>query len=238
MRLNSIILFFLLVLVGCHSRDIQPKGTGTEYYPLKGGAFWIYSIAETTITQLGGQTNTTYDLKVQVTDSLVVSGQTTYVLQRFKRSDASQPWTALDTWSSRKDGFQAVLQEGNTPFIKLVFPLSTGKTWDGNALNNLGGKDRCADGTFACDDYVVTDFSKPFLGPGLSYDNSVTIIENNDTDPIVKQDVRKSVYAKSIGLVYYESTQLEYCTVGDCIGKQIVEKGSIVKQTLKDNGGL
>ena len=54
---------------------------------------------------------------------------------------------------------------------------------------------------------------------------------------IVKKDVRMSVYAKSIGLVYREATVLYYCTVGNCIGQQIVENGTILKQTLKDYGG-
>ncbi len=226
------------MLLGCHSRDVLPKGTGTDYYPVKGGAFWIYTMVETNITKLGGQINNTYELKVVVADSLVSANQKTYVLQRFTRSDPSQPWTVLDTWSTRKDAFQAVLQDGNTPYIKLAFPLSEGKSWNGNALNNLGGNDKCADGTVNCDNYVVTNLAKPYLGPGLSYENTVTIVENNDMDPIVKQDVRKSVYSISIGLVYYESTILEYCTVGDCIGEQVVEQGTILKQTLKDNGGL
>ena len=62
--------------------------------------------------------------------------------------------------------------------------------------------------------------------------------QDNENDPIVKQDVRKSIYAKSIGLVYREITILEYCTVGNCIGKQIVENGVILKQTLNNYGGL
>ena len=84
----------------------------------------------------------------------------------------------------------------------------------------------------------MIDLAKRFEGSGISFDDSVTILENNDIDPIVKHDVRKSAYAKSIGLVYREITILEYCTVGDCIGKQIVENGTILKQTLNEYGGL
>ena len=237
-RLNQTILLFLLLLVGCQSRNIQPKSTGTLYFPLKVGAFWIYSVVETSITQLGGQTNTMYQLKLLLTDSAAASGAITYVMQRFKRADASQPWSSIATWSARKEPFQAVVQEGNIPYVRLAFPLTEGKTWDGNALNNLGGTDRCPNGTFSCDNYRVTDLAKRFEGTGVSFDDSVTILENNDNDPIVKQDVRKSTYAKSIGLVYHEITILEYCTIGNCIGKQIVENGTILKQTLNNYGGL
>lgn len=51
------------------------------------------------------------------------------------------------------------------------------------------------------------------------------------------KDVRNSVYALAIGLVYHEETS-EYCTIGDCIGEQVVENGRIYKQTLTGHGDL
>jgi hypothetical protein len=231
-------IFLLLVLAACQSRDISPRVAGGEYYPLKGGTFWLYDVTETTITQLGGQTAVSYEMKIQITDSVVSGQQVTYVLQRFKRSGTTSSWTALTTWSARKDEFQVVQQEGNIPFIKLSLPLSEGKTWNGNALNNLGGADKCADGTLACDNYTAVLIGKRFESGSLFFDNSVTIRENTESDPIVEQDIRTSVYARSTGLIYREVTKLQYCTIGDCIGKQIVEGGTVIKQSLKDYGAL
>ncbi len=205
---------------------------------MKVGLYWVYDITETKITQLGGQTASTYQLKVQVADSVVSSGQVTYVLHRFTRADATSAWSGTTTWSARKDKFQAVQQEGNTPFVILSFPLSEGKSWNGNALNNLGGKEKCADGTVNCDNYTAVDIGKRFEFLSLFYDNTVTISESNDADPIVGKDIRKDVYGIGTGLVYREVTQLQYCTVGDCIGKQIVENGTIIKQSLNDHGAL
>ncbi|HRI78508.1 MAG TPA: hypothetical protein PLR06_03150 [Cyclobacteriaceae bacterium] len=216
---------------------MKPKGTGTEYYPLKLGIFWTYKVIETHITQVGGQTNSQYEMKIQVADSFPSEGQIFYRLLRYTRQNATEAWSSLDTWSSRKDQFQAILQEGNIPYIKLAFPLVEGKTWNANALNTLGGKDKCADGSVGCENYAVNNLAKSFQDTGISYEDSVTIIENNEDDPIVGKDVRKSVYARSIGLIYREITTLEYCTIGNCIGKQIVETGVIMKQTLIDHGG-
>jgi hypothetical protein len=237
-KLNQPIWPFLLLLLACQSREVRPKVTGTEYFPLKTGGYWIYDVLETQIAQVGGQISVKYDLKMEIIDSLSSSDGVTYVIQRLKRADALQPWISIDTWSARRDQFQAVMQEGNVPYVRLLFPLAEGKTWDGNALNNQGGTDRCADGSIHCDSYEVTDLSKRFETTGISFEDTVTILENNEVDPIVKQDVRKSVYAKSIGMVYHEIDLLEYCTVGDCIGKQVVENGVILKQTLKAYGGL
>ncbi len=238
MKLNLTIFLFLLILVGCQSREIRPKGTGTGYFPLKSGGYWVYDVEETKISQVGGQTAETYELKIEITDSLALSSGTTYVLQRFKRPDASQAWTATGTWSASKDQFQAIVQEGNVTYVRLSFPMLEGKTWDGNKLNNLGGTERCADGSIHCDNYVEADLNKRFESPGIAFDNTVTIVENNMADPIVGQDVRTSVYANAIGLVYHESILLAYCTVGTCIGKQVVDNGVILKQTIKSYGGL
>lgn len=237
MRLKQVILL-LFLLPGCQTQDILPKTTGTEYFPVRVNAYWEYDVIETSISQVAGQTTSIYELRVLVIDSVMVSGEISYIIRRSKRLDASSPWTALDTWSVRVSAFQAIQQEGNLPFVKLLFPLSEGKSWNGNALNNLGGTDVCADGSFQCDNYVVSNLAKPFDFQGVSYDNSVTIIENNNDDPIVMKDVRKVVYVKSIGLVLRESTLYSYCTIGNCIGKQIVENGMLFTQTLKAYGGL
>ncbi|MEJ0054390.1 MAG: hypothetical protein WDN75_01290 [Bacteroidota bacterium] len=238
MRLNQTIFIFLILLVACQSRDVRPKGTGTEYFPLKVGTFWVYDVAQTNFTQLSGQTSSSYQLKVQITDSVPSARGFDYVMERFQRSASGQPWTSIETWSAEKDQFQAVLREGNVPYIKLTFPFSDGKSWDGNALNTKGGTDRCSNGSLNCENYVIADWMKRFEGTNVSFEDSVTILENNDDDPIVKKDVRKSVYARSVGLVYREVTTFEYCTVGDCIGKQVVENGIVLKQTINDYGGL
>lgn len=236
LRVSSAILLFIL-LFGCQSRDVVPKLTGKEYVPVFLGAYWEYSLTEMTISPVNGQVNNLMDLRVEVSQAYNSGNELIYVLRRSTRPQGTTTYTAAETWSVRADDFQWVQQEGNISFVKLQFPLAEGKSWNGNALNNQGGTEACGDGTFGCDNYSVNSLRKPFEIPGvLSYDNSVTIIENNEDDPIVSKDVRKSVYAYGIGLVYREVTQLEYCTVGDCIGQQVIESGLITRQTLKSYG--
>lgn len=234
MRLKLFISWLLLALVACESHTSFPKIDSNAYYPIQKGSQWTYGVAETQFSSVTGQTIATYDLKVLVSDTLVTSGEVVYTLQRFRRADDTQPYTAIDTWSVRKSDFAIIVQQGNVPYLKLSLPLSAGKTWNGNAYNNLGGKDRCADGTLTCDNYAVKLLAQGFQQGTLSYKNTVTIEENNAVDPIVGQDVRTSVYALGVGLVSYESNVFSYCTVGSCIGQQIVESGIAYKQTLKD----
>jgi hypothetical protein len=233
-QLKLFISWLFIALLACESHTSFPKINSAAYYPIQKGSQWIYAVVETQFSPVTGQTTSTYDLKVLVSDTLVASGETLYTLQRYRRDDSTLPFVVSDTWSVRKSDFSIIVQQGNIPYLKLSLPLSAGKTWNGNAYNNLGGKDRCADGTLACDNYSVTRLAQGFQQGTLSYSNTVTIEENNATDPIVGQDVRTSVYALGVGLVYYESNVFSYCTVGTCIGKQVVESGTAYKQTLKD----
>jgi hypothetical protein len=236
--LRALVVSLLVILVqSCQSPEVFPKRTGHEFVPISVGAYWEYAITETTISAVNGQTNELSELRVEVIDSVNFSGQVTYILQRSTRPQGAASWSAAETWSARLETFQYVQQEGNVPFIKLQFPLSEGKSWDGNALNTLGGTDACPNGTFLCDNYTVSNLNQSFELPGVFlYDNTVTIVENDDDDPIVMKDLRQTVYAKDVGLVYREELHLEYCTVGSCIGQQVVENGFISRQTLTSYG--
>lgn len=226
---------WVLVLTGCQPGDVVPKKSDAAFYPLQKGHFWTYNVVETTISQVDGQTNQLYQLKVLVTDSITSVTPVAYVLSLYRKSGAGD-WQPTGTWTARKEAFSVIVQEGNTPYIKLALPLNEGKYWDGNALNNNGGTDACADGTNHCDNYVSTQVGKPYDGDGFSLSDAVIIQENNDDDPIVGKDIRTSVYGRSVGLVYREITSLSYCTVGSCIGQKIVENGYIYTQTMTSYG--
>ena len=233
---GSAFFLFLFALLACESHEGAPVRTGEEFVPIQVGAWWEYSMTETTISPVTGQVNTISDLRVEVLDSIPGSDETTFVLGRWTRDQGAASWTAAETWSVRQGKFRWVVQEGNTPFVKLAFPLIEGKTWDGNMLNSLGGPDTC-NGTDACDSYKVTGLQKPFEITGtVSYTDTVTIEESNEDDPIVGKNIQRTIYAKGVGLVYIEKTIFEYCTVGPCIGQQVVENGYILKQILTAHG--
>jgi hypothetical protein len=232
------VVIFLIVLLGaCASREVLPQFTGKEYVPLAVGAYWEYSLTTTTISPVQGQVNTLEEIRLEVTGQTKDGGVDKYVIQRYSRPQGTTDYTAEETWSVEADEFRYIQQEGNVSFVRLQFPLTDGKTWNGNAYNTVTGTDDCGDGNFTCDIYKVTDLGKPFELPGIfTYDDTASVIEQDEDDDIVGQDIRKSVYAKGIGLVYRERTYLEYCTIGPCIGQQVVENGIIERQTLLTYG--
>lgn len=234
------LLFLVLTMLvwACSEDDDLISKKDIDYFPVQVGAYFIYDIQETRYTPIDGKVDFLYQSKILVTDSFANNaGGTTYVLQRATKVEGESQFKYLDTWSVRREPSQVVVSEGNISFVRLAFPLSKGRQWNGNALNTLGGEENCGDdSTFSCDIYEIGDIGFQFDFHGEVLNETIEVIQNNNIDLIVKQDVRKEIYVRNIGLVYKESTILEYCTVGSCIGQQQIEKGHVLKQTLVSYG--
>lgn len=190
------------------------------------GQFQIYNINEIIYT-LGDPDTFIYQLKTVVIDSFLNAESTyTYVIHRSVRDEASEPWTYKDTWSSRLVNNQAIESEENIDFVKLIFPFEVGIKWNGNAFNNRGEED-----------YELESEGTKTLNDE-TFDDCIVIKQRDNQDFIVNFDQRYETYAKNVGLVYVDKTQLFYCSDADlgCIGKQIVDEGVIYKQTIVDYG--
>jgi len=229
---------FTLLVWSCSGDEEVIVKKDSDFFPIQVGAFFVYNVEETQYSVLEGQKDYVYQLKFSVTDSFPNNaGGITYVIQRSKKNSNDAGFSYLDTWSVRKEASEVIVNEGNIAFVRLAFPLDVGKEWNGNALNALGGEQNCGQGpTFPCDLYKVTGKGTPFEFNGETLTETIEVTLNNNTDLIVKQDVRTELYARNVGLVLKSSTVLEYCTVGACIGKQQIEKGYILKQTLTSYG--
>lgn len=208
------------------------------YYPLSIGADWVYDIDETTIDGTG-QTHSVYQLKSTITGSITnPDGSHSFVIHRAFRPDEAGIWMPLDTWAARRNLKELIVTEKNTAFVKLISPIRDGTSWNGNSFNSLPGDDQCGLDGELCDQYRYTLINEPFSSGELAFDETITVNQNNNTDIIVSYDVRKEVYARGVGLVYKESTILEYCTEDACLGDQIVSKGYILKQTMVSYEGI
>ena len=225
--LGTISVVSLCVFTGCESEDTPFNPLGErEYVPLRVGAFQVYAVNEIRY-QLGVPETLDYELKVLVSDSFPsVNGTYVYVLTRSKR-EAGGAWNYLDTWSARVDDSEFVVTEENTPYLKVRLPLVKGGKWNGNAYNIAG-----------VDEYELTDLRTAYEAGGEVFPDCIAVVQADGDDYIVFLDQRHEIYARHVGLIYKEVTQLNYCTstAQGCLGQQIVEDGVVLKQTIMEYG--
>jgi hypothetical protein len=219
-------LLVLSLAVACSTEERIPADIGKDYVPSAVGTYQVYAVDETQYNAITGMTELHYQLQTEVVDSFPgTDGNTIYVIYRSTRNTDDDAWTYLDTWSMRLTDSEAVVAEENTSYVKLVFPTSNGRTWNGNKFN-----------TGETDDYDMTLVGQPYVVGNQTFDKTLVIDQEDNGDFIVYQDKRAEVFAYGVGLIYKETTQLKYCDKPECLGQQQVESGLIWKQSILSYG--
>lgn len=221
-------LFFLVVILLCiscnNNNDTVPELTGKEYFPTDSGRYWIYDVHE--IKYNSDTTDTTYQRKDLIFDAFEYQNTTIYQLYRFYKSSDVVDWPSQpdSVWSFTTDQNQITLKESNVEFVRLVFPLSNGVTWNGNSKN-----------TSLRDDYIVSNFKKSYTINTFYFPETATVIEEHSLN-LVSKDYRNRIYAKNVGLIYKYYEQLNFKTDAGTIGQGKIEFGSISEETLLEYG--
>ena len=118
-----------------------------------------------------------------------------------------------------------IVGEGNISFVKLRLPVTSGTRWNANTFNALGP-----------DEYVYADIGASAVLGGMTFENTLTVRQEENDDPIVFRDMRSEVFAEGVGLVFKEVIQLNYCTEDACLGQQKVDHGLEMTMTIKAYG--
>jgi hypothetical protein len=198
---------------------------GFTFYPLDAGTFIIYDVEKINYRITGEIDTIKYYLKEAVVDSFLnEENNYTFLLHRSVRTKGND-WRLDSVWTARKTSYQAITVENNIPFIKLIFPFKEKVSWDGNSLNTL--KEEI---------YTMENVNQPITFNNQTFNNSVTIIQKDNQDSIIFLERRKEIYAHEIGLVYKESAAIKYCSQVQCIGKNIIDSGVLLKQTFLESG--
>ncbi len=223
----SMVLFLALVicLSGCNeTKDVGPDTLGLNFYPLNLGEYRVYDVVEINYLITGFDT-AVYQLRETIFDTIQSENRTTYLLRRDIRPDVLSEWESDSVWSvSRTDNYLAIT-ENNIPFIKLTFPVTAGREWDGNSLN-----------TRSALTYYYQPISDQLIDTLNNEDHMRVIIEDVEEN-VTGVDLRSEVYAAGIGLVEKDYLSQRRCTSSDCgvdLGEVI--GGRSLKQTLIEIG--
>lgn len=205
MKIKIKIGIFALI-TGClfwkctETREVNPDDLGTDYFPLTTGTYRIYQVGGIRYNSMADSTFFSYMLKESVVDSFEnLENGISFKIQREKRSDEQQPWVVDSIWTARKDDRIAVIVENNIPIVKLSFPVGEGITWDGNRLNSLD-----------VDEFEMVDVGLPYTSDYGSFDNSVTVVQEDFPTNLVNTISKKEIFGEDVGLLYKENIILIY----------------------------
>lgn len=229
-RLACIVWAVVMVVVQACTADedgIAVRLKDHEYMPLTVGTYQIYDVTETEyINGPVGETQR-YELMMEVIDSTsYVNGYYQYIIHRKTRLNETEPWMAKDTWSATFTDREAVVQEGNVSFVKLVLPISANRIWNGNLYNSMGAEE-----------YRISLFAQAMQVGVQNFTDVVEVTHSNETDAIVGNDVRTELYARGVGLIKRSEEVVTYCSnTPNCIGEQIIQQGVVREQVLIEYG--
>ena len=217
------VVFFLQI--SCNeTKEVGPDTLGLDYYPLKVGQYRIYDVEEIQYLVTGFDT-ARFQLRETIFDSIVSTDRTTYLIRRDSRLNAMDNWKSDSIWSVTRAFNYLAITENNIPFIKLTFPVSAGRQWDGNGLNSRS--------TLT---YYYQAIQNPIID-SLDTDKHIRVIIEDIEENVTGVDLRSEVYAEGIGLVEKDYLTQTKCTSGDC-GADLGEVigGRSLRQTLIEAG--
>ncbi|WP_161887811.1 hypothetical protein [Pontibacter russatus] len=203
------VLLLLVVLAGfvsgCEEKYPDPKAMGYAYYPLEIGAYRIYEVTDIKFRDNVGDT-LHFQLQERVDTSFYDQTNTlSYKVVRSTRPDENSAWvedSVMVVWQVENS---LLLTKDNSTFVKLVFPVSNGKTWAGDAFNtravNKGEKET----------YAYTQVGEPYEVNGQVFPITATVIQGTPVKNLVYLDNRKEVYAEGVGRVYRLFNRVVYC---------------------------
>ncbi|HYV91228.1 MAG TPA: hypothetical protein VE978_05570, partial [Chitinophagales bacterium] len=171
-----------LLFFSCKKTSYPPVAIDQSYFPLVTGKYIIYDV-----DSLGywGFNDTiihhTYQIKEEVDSPYIDNaGNHAFRIIRSRRNDASSSWVVTDIWSSNLTDQTAEKVEENLRFIKLDFPIILNKQWYGNNYIQADSNLVFLNGWR----YEYTSVHQPLTLNGLSFDSTVTVSQDLDSNAI------------------------------------------------------
>lgn len=192
--IGAVILYLLLVL-GISCKKTTTSGSidlGYDYFPNRAGNYVIYEVDSLYYNDFTSKIDTfKFQIKEKIASSYIdLSGRPTQRIERFYRKSENDTWLLKDVWFANRTSNTAEKVEENIRFVKLVFPLKKGNSWNGNRFNNLGEQN-----------YTLAQLHESMKLGNLNLDSTLYISQRLDSN-LIEKKIAYEIYAKHVGLVY------------------------------------
>ena len=217
-RFGVLTLLIVSILWSCND-DFKP--VKTDYYPVEENARRIYKVTENIYAVNAEPIKKTYYLKEQIINVSQSGEGTEFLISRNISTTISGDYQSESVFKGSRNPNLLMIKEGNIDFVKMIFPVSDGLTFNPNKYNSLpeeSSKCQITESTFS-----ISGFSSGSL---------LAVIEKNDSS-LIDRKLKYARYANGIGMIEFRDRDLEYCQVTpECIGKGIISSGKDIKYEL------
>lgn len=234
-KLRFILLFGLIVSLyySCNKQDTFDMDYKYAYFPTDSGRYVIYDVDSVTYRYtdpLYFRDSAKYQLKFEIGDTTLDNeGRINRKVFIHRRANANSAWQIYRVWYLYPGTANLQQVEDDIRFVKMIFPPTTGASWDGNAYApKTGPYDVLEDW-----DYHYTEVDAPYTINGFQFDSTITI-SGIDDENLIQKILFKEVYAKNVGLVYKEWDYLQKQKI-NVTWDSLAESGFRIRYRLVDH---
>lgn len=210
---------FTVLVFSCKKADDKPAPAQAEfeYYPLEKGKWVIYDV-DSTIWDDTFCIKRFYHYQImhQIVDTFTDKiGRLSYRVDTRIRKRAEDPWQTHQVFYVTNTKSTLEMQYAQLRFIKMSFPIESGRTWKGNSYIDAADPMYTYYGDW---DYRYADIGESFNTGFKVFTNTVTVYGTDEavSDPEIFSEVYASrtksmeTYAPNVGLVYREYIRWTY----------------------------
>lgn len=189
-----------ILAVSCSKSDTDVQDFGYGYFPIELGSATFFDVEHSYYDDFSDSVLTeNYEL-TEVLDSVYfdLEGRVIHQISRYTRIDTSYAWGDREVVTFHRGDHQLEFNEGNTIFVKMVFPLRRGNTWDGNSRNGLDAET-----------YTILNLDLKSTVNEISFERTTRINHRSNVN-LIEEQVKEEVYAYGVGLIELKDTDLTY----------------------------
>lgn len=202
-------LFASTILLSCETDSLKNPSLNFE---LADKSEAIYNVSEISYAIDDEPVTSNYYIRETVVEIEEKVNEKMYTIERYRRPNETAQWRIERVFKLQQTPAE-LIEIGESPLVKLTFPISENATFDVNRYNSIG---------------ELTAFYLNVNQPFADYPTAYSVYQANDSTLINLRRIY-DVYSPTDGLVYKEITDVNYCqTSPDCIGTGEISFGKQV----------
>lgn len=219
--LSFLLLAFVMTIAvfSCRKTDAitEEVNPDFDYYPLKIGNSITYNVDSTIFDdRLCIRLKKSYQMIYRVADTFTDGmGRPSYRIETLIRRFHDDAWKHHKVLLVTRTKDQVEFVESEQRYIKMTFPVQSGKKWNGNAYIKTGDSALTYFGGWQ---YEYTDLGGSFNTNEVIYNNTVTVnhidVAENSPETLPESPASRTfsreIYAQGIGMVHREYIRWTY----------------------------